>query len=624
MYLRVEVIRQAIDELHSLHPFFGITYLVCKKAQLPVGDTVSFAINREEQDFLQEHYKPDPKSKFFFQPFRTSSRVGRWLSPKYPYSGSQSTRTRGHLAKAFIHARNTDRWGWDPAYIKILKTLLSQDKLSGIPAFWLAAWIYRHLDWPASSGSRDLEKKLLSDFYISADEQKTLFSTQAHHEGELFSEEPYSDRALLQIVGPAPDSSPEEGGTLRLLEMKGIGPSSHLQFYPAERLSIITGDNGLGKTFILECAWWSLTGHWANSPAYPNPNESKNSPSITFEIAAQNARAGPKTIRYNWQTQEWPAPKGRPTLPGLVVYARVDGSFAVWDPARHSPKQQDQRAAALVFSRDEVLRGLEGQIEGLLRDWVRWQNSRDQRQTFDTFCAILKKLSPPDMSPLTPGPPMRIPGEAREIPTLSHPYGNVPFTNESAGVRRIVTLAYLLVWCWSEHKIHSAFSKRPPQRQLEILIDEVEAHLHPKWQRVALPALLDVATILSNELQYQAIVATHSPLILASIETRFSESLDKLFHLRLTDTGDATFLEIPFVRYGRVDSWLTSDIFELPQARSREGERVLEEAKKLLSATQAEPDAIRRVSLELSKVLPEDDQFWPRWLYFAETKGVKL
>jgi predicted ATPase len=622
MYLRFEVIRQAIRELQSLHPFFGLTYLVCKKARLPVGDTVSFAINHIEEEFLKKYFRPDPTSRYFFQPFRTSS--GRWLSPKYASSGSQKTRTSGRLSKAFIHPRNTAFWGWAPDYIQVLKAELMLDNLAGVPAFWLAAWLYRHSDFPSSLVPSELEKRLFSDFHISPEERKKLFADSEGIPSEIFTDEPYSDRSLFEIVGAAPDHSPEEGGILRLLEMRNVGPVRHLQFNPAERLSVITGDNGLGKTFILECAWWSLTDNWADRPAYPNPQKSKIPASITFEIAAPKTRSGPNKIQYDWQNQEWPAPKNRPTLPGLVVYARVDGSFAVWDPARHSPKPHGQRTAAMVFSRDQVLRGFEGQIEGLLRDWVRWQNSKDQHQTFETFCAVLRKLSPPDMSPLTPGSPVRIPGESREIPTLQHSYGLVPFINESAGVRRIVTLAYLLVWSWAEHQVYSELTKRAPQRQLVILIDEVEAHLHPKWQRVALPALLDVATILSKDLQHQAIVATHSPLILASIETRFSPDVDKLFHLHLSSEGQVAFAETPFIRYGSVDKWLTSDIFELPQARSRESERVLEEAEELLSQKTPDLKAIRRLSEQLKEALPEDDQFWPRWVFFAEMNGVKL
>lgn len=389
MFLRPEIVRQALDRLHLLHPFFGITYLVCKRGHLPIGHSVSFRINHTEQAFLEEFYKPDPKSEYYFQPFRTSSRVGSWLSPKYPSSGSQSTRTRGHLAKAFLHERNTDLWGWATNYIDVLSAQLAQDKMEGVPAFWLACWLYRYENWAESTLPITLEEKLFADFSI-VDDDLRLFERGLDVTTDLLTDDPYSDRSVLQHVEPAPDSSPEEGGTLRLLEITGVGPCPHLNFRPAERLSVITGDNGLGKSFILECAWWSLTGNWTGRSASPSRQDSPKLPSIRFEIASHGTRTGTgaKTINFDFQNYRWPVPKARPTIPGLVVYARVDGSFAVWDPVRSAQVNPEEgRAPALVFSREEVLRGLEGEIEGLLRDWVRWQTSSAHRSTFETFCS---------------------------------------------------------------------------------------------------------------------------------------------------------------------------------------------------------------------------------------------
>src|SRR5260370_14222772 len=187
------------------------------------------------------------------------------------------------------------------------------------------------------------------------------------------------------------------------------------------------------------------------------------------------------------------------------------------------------------------------------------------------------------MSPLKPGEPMRLPADARDIPTLHHNYAIVPFTTESAGVRRIVTIAYLLVWAWNEHLVFSNLAKKAPQNNMVILIDEVEAHLHPKWQRVVLPALLDVTKLLSDAVKPQMIVATHSPLILASLESIFSDDFDRLFHLFLHDNSQVQLQEAKFMKHGSVDAWLTSEIFELRQARSLEGEDALELAKGLLA-----------------------------------------
>ena len=68
----------------------------------------------------------------------------------------------------------------------------------------------------------------------------------------------------------------------------------------------------------------------------------------------------------------------------------------------------------------------------------------------------------------------------------------------SAGIKRILSLAYLLVWTWETHKEASKNIGRPPQSKIVFIIDEMEAHLHPQWQRVIVPALLDVIKELEN------------------------------------------------------------------------------------------------------------------------------
>jgi len=625
MHFDIETVKTSIRRLGMFHPFFGITYLVCKKADLPIGRTIPFGINAAEEKFLREHYQPDLESKLYFQPFRTSSRTGRWLAEKYPYSGSQSTRTRGDFAQAFIHGKRTDRWGWTKTYVDVLRAKLETDKSGRIPAFWLAVWLYRETNWRESTSPVDVVNQFLSEFSITQEESDSLFSLAVPEiVSSVFSAEPYFDLRLLQTIGRAPDTKPEEGGTLKLLRLRGIGPCEPLEFEPADRLSIITGDNGLGKTFLLETAWWSLTGQWAERMAYPRLSPGQKTASISFQIAGPNNQGKPTTISFDWEAQRWPAPKGRPTIPGLIIYARVDGSFAVWDPVRHATVLGGDSNPALLFSSHDVMHGLEGRIEGLLRDWVRWQHS--EPNVFATFKSVLQKLSPPDMMPLAPGEAQRLPNESRPIPTLLHSYGEVPFTNESAGVKRVVTLAYLIVWAWNEHNVYSAIARKQPQKHVVVLIDEMEAHLHPKWQRVILPALLDVTSILSKEIQPQMIVATHSPLVLASVETIFSDVTDKLLHLELAnDSGVVTFKSVPFVPYGRIDRWLTSDLFELRQARSQLAERAIESARKVMEDKKPTREGIQGATQALIDAsLPANDEFWARWTYFAEKHGVQL
>ena len=151
----------------------------------------------------------------------------------------------------------------------------------------------------------------------------------------------------------------------------------------------------------------------------------------------------------------------------------------------------------------------------------------------------------------------------------------------------------------------------------------MEAHLHPRWQRAVLPALMSLQEMLSSELEAQYIVATHSPLVMASSEEVFDPATDSLFHLDL-EGGKVMLKEIDFIKFGDVSSWLTSPVFELRHARSSEAEAAIEAAKALQSSATASPDDVRNVSERLVRYLASDDKFWPRWIFFAEEHGVIL
>jgi hypothetical protein len=491
--------------------------------------------------------------------------------------------------------------------------------------FWLATWLYRNEDWPQNTKATDVSAKLLRDFFITEEERDQLFQTVVPEQPNSFlTESTFQDYVLLREFEPAPDAYPQAGGTLRELQLRNVGPANRLDFAPAERVSIVTGDNGLGKTFILECCWRCLTGNWATKKE-ALPHDSSRPASISFVISKRDDFPSRTTLQFDRSKQRWPKSERVHAIPGLIVYARVDGSFAVWDPAQNE-EAGDGFPSVLLFSRDEVLDGLGKKIEGLIRDWVKWQNARDQ-SLFRTFARVLEGLSPPDMAPLTPGEPTRL-DDPRDIPTLKHAYGVVPFTNESAGFRRIASVAYLLVWAWSEHRIYSERKGTEPQESMVIMIDELEAHLHPKWQRAILPALLGVTSLLSEKIKPQVIVATHSPLILASMESTFSDDTDKLFHLHLkpaprTGNTEVILEEEPYWKRGTVDAWLTSDVFELKQPRSREGESALEAAKRLLAQSSSDQEEIAQTHEDLRNTLPAEDTFWPLWLHFVESKGVK-
>ncbi len=398
---------------------------------------------------------------------------------------------------------------------------------------------------------------------------------------------------------------------LERLHLQGVGPSPELHFELGSRLNILTGDNGVGKSFVLDVAWWALTRTWAGYPVTPR-RSAEILPRIRFTY-----RSGEESLEEDYTferpVQKWFTESGSLEKLGIVIYARADGGFSIWDPARNSSSESavDVPPEAYHFDTGQVWDGLrEGDkhlCNGLIADWVAWQ--RERGPAFQQLASALEVLAPSEGEPLRPGKPMRVSlGDIRDIPTLEMPYGPVPIVHASAGMRRIAALAYLLVWTWQEHQHASELLGREPTTEITFLIDEIEAHLHPRWQRVILPALLKVVdTVTQTEsAQVQTLVATHAPLLLASIEPMFDEEVDRVFTFELEEQR-VVVQEVPWAKQGDAVGWLVSSTFGLKQARSREAERAIEAAEAFMrKETASLPPGLgtwQEIQQELQRVL---------------------
>lgn len=413
----------------------------------------------------------------------------------------------------------------------------------------------------------------------------------------------------------------------------------------APRLNLLAGDNGLGKTFLLDLAWWALTGTWSRRAAMPRRGEGVK-PSIRCEVTGVDE---PIVGSFVFDEQLWsrlePQREHRAKLTGhrltrlesedqrIVISAGPEGGFDVWDSYRTSGTTRLSlgRATAAESRRfslnpQAIWEGLTAEdgltlCNGLIRDWVAWQFQKPR--IFDLLCRVLARLSPHPKELIKPGAPRRVSIEdARDIPTVVLPYGDVPVTHASAGMRRVLALAYMLVWTWHEHTEAARLMNVAPLEELVLLVDEVDAHLHPTWQRVILPALFEVFPEIERSLRVQVIASTHAPLVLASVETLFDVERDRLHHFALR--GDKIAVdEIPWAKQGDAVNWLVSETFGLRQGRSREAERAIEAAEALMrgEATPPDLDTQEKIHAELLRVLPGHDDFWPRWL--VETGVVK-
>jgi hypothetical protein len=208
--------------------------------------------------------------------------------------------------------------------------------------------------------------------------------------------------------------------------------------------------------------------------------------------------------------------------------------------------------------------------------------------------------------------------DPRDFPTLVFPHGVVPVVHASAGMKRILGLAYIVVWAWYEHLRAAELAGEAPTTSLVFLLDGVEAHLHPQWQRRLLPALLRVLKqLLVRDTRVQFLATTHSPLVLASLEPHFEPELDRLFRFALND-GQVVLHDEAWAKEGDVLGWLVSDAFGLQQARSVEAEQAIEAAEAWMrgdrTALPGDLGDEASIHAALRRLLPGDDPFWPRWI----------
>lgn len=232
-----------------------------------------------------------------------------------------------------------------------------------------------------------------------------------------------------------------------------------------------------------------------------------------------------------------------------------------------SDEVQDDPTASL-FTEDTSLVNAE---EWLLQaDYAASRSSpiqEDAKKRRDQIKEVLIKLLP-DVADI------RFAQTRRRAPNLKlgmevkAPYGWVSVRDLSLGYKTLVA--------WMVDLASRLFDKYPDSSNplaepAVVLVDEIDLHLHPKWQRSLMRYLTDLFP------NTQFIATAHSPLIVQSAaDANIAVLRREGDHVIIDNDAEA-------IRGWRIDQVLTSDLFGLPSARPPQFDDLIAGRKKILS-----------------------------------------
>ena len=246
-------------------------------------------------------------------------------------------------------------------------------------------------------------------------------------------------------------------------------------------------------------------------------------------------------------------------------------------------------AAGPIESLFKVEAGLHDAEDLLCRlDYSRLKKDQKAERQLDSLknvvAAMLPDVDEPDNIEIL-GPPQDDPSRPGGV-RVKTPYGRVPLAQVSLGYRTMFAWIVDIGWRLIQHCLDSPHPLREPAI---VLVDEIDLHLHPRWQRKVRE------TLVRHFPRVQFIATAHSPLMAQS-------SLDDNLVVVRQSGDHAEIVNDPTViKEWRLDQLITSDLFGLDSARSPAVAAMLERRAELLEKpelTPAEQDELDKLNEE--------------------------
>jgi len=348
-----------------------------------------------------------------------------------------------------------------------------------------------------------------------------------------------------------------ESPSLRALKLTNIGVFETLSLDFTSGWNVILGNNGSGKSTILRAIAVALAGENADTQA------------AAQHLLRQGAKDGSIEVRVGevlYRT-ELRRERDRIAMTAAQLTPLQNGDWVVlgFPPLRGVSMRNPSGPSGTSSGDptiDDLLPLLRGALDTRLDSLKQWlvnievnatTQSREaaaSQRLRDSFFELLQKF--------TPG---QIVSFARLDRKTWQPYvftddGEIPIDDVSQGMSSVIGWVGTLLQRMFE--IH-ADAKDPTTGPALVLVDELDAHLHPEWQQ-KLPAV-----IREHFPRLQIIATTHSPLIVSSLTRK------ELFVALRNPTERSQVVVSPALidpEGMRVDQILTTPLFGLESTRN--------------------------------------------------------
>ena len=386
------------------------------------------------------------------------------------------------------------------------------------------------------------------------------------------------------------------------LDLQDIGPfeKAHLDFATEEpRITILTGENGTGKSILLDAIRIGLGSQYAHlSRDIRRTKDWVISLNALFRDRSHNLSASRDSMRGSGQNFSIGGIETVRQVPHGVVHQGHAPEFVAdfWSAVALSGPAKIQ-GLTTIRPVDAFEQPLAGDYESasvvrLLAnfDYLRTSELESERKVGERLFSMAKRIV--ELSLLEDGELVAI-RRADFTPIVRQAGREVPLENLSSGnaylIQRMISL---LGKMYSVHVLAGTPPEEIGKTPGFLLIDEAENHLHPKWQKRFLRNILELFPNL------QIIAATHSPFIVASVPgarvyvCKYDHEKQRCYVEKQEDVSSRP-----------VDEILMSGVFDETQPFNEEITKLIEERQQAME--RGDQEARRVVEAKLLKLNPQ-------------------